>query len=111
MLTPNTKKVKECNLSKHIEYKEVEKVMDMDKLLELKNIEYDQLDKGMLPDLSSVTVDTSVTIKERIQFYCDAIKNPYFLKVEKTIVKVEFIQERGTIENKVEEYLKSTKFQ
>lgn len=83
--------------------------MEINELLKLKDIMYEQLDIEALPDLSNVTIDTNIPISERVQNYCYAIKNPYFLKVGKTIVRVEFLQDRGSIENKIKDYLKSTK--
>lgn len=100
----------ECNSLKVIECKEV-KIVDINDLLRLKNIMYEHLDTEILPDLSSVFIDTSIPIYERMQIHCDAIKNPYILKAGKTLVKIEFSQEQDTIENKVKDYLKSAKFQ
>lgn len=80
--------------------------MDSNGLKQLKSLSYDELNVDALPDLSSVTIDIDIPICERIQNYCDSIKNPYFLKAGKTIVEVQFSENKCTIENKVKEYLK-----
>lgn len=80
--------------------------MNSNDLKQLKNLSYDELNVNTLPDLSSVIIDIDIPICERIQNYCDSIKNPYFLKAGKTIVEVKFSENKCTIENKIKEYLK-----
>ena len=85
--------------------------MDSDSLKQLKGMSYDEVDKNALPDLSSVVIDTAIPIQERMQKYCDSVKNPYFLKVENTVVEVRYSEGKNSIENRVKDYLKSAKNQ
>lgn len=74
---------------------------------ELKNIEIETVNPDMLADIQDVKINTNLNREERIKQFIEQIKNPYCFKCGKTIIKISFADTEKTIENRMQEYLKS----
>ena len=72
--------------------------MDIEKYEEYKkykNMSIDEVDESELVDINSVEVRMDLPPKERLQHTLDQVKNPYFFKVGKYIVKSTFSEDSG----------------
>lgn len=50
-----------------------------------------------LVDIRGVSIDTSLSLEERINSYIRQIKNPYVFKVGNTVVRVSYANTQNTI--------------
>ena len=65
-----------------------------------KNMPFDEIDESELVDIKDVDVRMDLLPKERLKYTLDQVKNPYFFKVGKYIVKSTFSEGSGcTIED------------
>ena len=65
-----------------------------------KNMSIDEIDESELVDINDVDVRMDLPPKERLKYTLDQVKNPYFFKVGKYIVKSTFSEDSGiTIED------------
>jgi len=60
-----------------------------------------------LIDICDIKVDTSLPAEERIEDYIRQIKNPYCYKCGDIVVKIKFIDTDVTMEECMENYLRS----
>lgn len=56
----------------------------------LKNIDIDQCEPEQLVDLSTVSIDKTLPVPERMRSFVSQIKNPYLFKVDDITVRVAF---------------------
>ena len=74
--------------------------MDMKEFEKYKNMSIDEIDESELVDIGDVDVRKDLPPKERLKYTLDQVKNPYFFKVGKFIVKSTFSDGSGcTIED------------
>ena len=74
--------------------------MDMKEFETYKNMSIDEIDESELVDINDVDVRMDLPPKERLKYTLDQVKNPYFFKVGKYIVKSTFSEGSGcTIED------------
>ncbi len=74
--------------------------MDMKEFEKYKNMSIDEIDESELVDINDVDVRMDLPPKERLKYTLDQVKNPYFFKVGKYIVKSTFSEGSGcTIED------------
>ena len=74
--------------------------MDMKEFEKYKNMAIDEIDESELVDINDVDVRMDLHPKERLKYTLDQVKNPYFFKVGKYIVKSTFSEGSGcTIED------------
>ena len=59
-------------------------------LKHLKNIGIEQCDPEQLVDLTSISLDHTRPLPDRMYSFLEQVKNPYLFKVDDIIVKVEF---------------------
>ena len=90
----------------HTFYKKEVTYIDKD-ITELKNIEVQTVNPDMLADIQDVKIDTNLSRDEKIKQFLEQIKNPYCFKCGKTIIKISFADTEKTIENRMQEYLKT----
>ena len=69
--------------------------MDMKEFEKYKNMSIDEIDESELVDISDVDVRMDLPPKERLKYTLDQVKNPYFFKVGKYIVKSTFSEDSG----------------
>ena len=60
-----------------------------------KNIPIDEIDENELVDIRTIEVRTELPLKERMEDVLKKMKNPYFFKVGKYVVKSKFADENG----------------
>ena len=71
-----------------------------EKYKEYMNMSIDEIDESELVDINDVDVRMDLPPKERLKYTLDQVKNPYFFKVGKYIVKSTFSEGSGcTIED------------
>ena len=77
------------------------------KLDEMKNVDIRTVDPNTLVDMKEVTINTELPKRERILDFINQIKNPYCYKCGNTIIKITFADTDVTLDDKIENYLKS----
>lgn len=68
------------------------KIEDFDNF---KDIPVDEIDESELVDIRTLEIKTDLPPKERMEDILKKMKNPYFFKVGKYVVKVKFAGEDG----------------
>ena len=81
--------------------------INISKLDEMKNVDIRKVDPNTLIDIKEVTINTELPKSERILDFINQIKNPYCYKCGDTIVKITFADNEVTLDDKIENYLKS----
>ena len=56
----------------------------------LKNMDIERCEPDQLVDLRSVSIDKSLPVPERMNFFIKQIRNPYLFRVDDITVKLEF---------------------
>lgn len=51
-------------------------------------------DLSSLVDLRDITIDTTQTVRERIDSFLEQVRNPYLFKVDDVVIKVNYGQDR-----------------
>ena len=81
--------------------------MDTLSLQEMKNIDPRTVDRDSLCDIESVSIDTSLSKKERIAEFIRQIGNPYCYKQGKYVVLVGFSDTDVSLEDRLAGYIRS----
>ena len=71
--------------------------MDMKEFEKYKNMAIDEIDESELVDINDVDVRMDLPPKERLKHTLDQVKNSYFFKAGKYIVKSTFSEGSGCI--------------
>ncbi len=82
-------------------------LMDVRTLKELADVDICTVSKESLVDIRDVKIDGSKARNERISDYIRQIKNPYCVQCNGIIVKMNFSQSGGTLEEKLADYFRS----
>lgn len=82
-------------------------LMDVHTLKELADVDIRTVSKESLADIRDVKIDISKERDERISDYIRQIKNPYCFQCNGIIVKLNFSQSEGTLEEKLTDYFLS----
>lgn len=78
-----------------------------DSLNSMKNVDIRKVNPDSLVDIHDVIINTDLPKSERILDFIQQIKNPYCFKCGDTVIKITFTETEETIEDKIENYLKS----
>ena len=81
--------------------------MDVQTLRDLADVDICTVSKESLVDILDVKIDASKDRDERISDYIRQIKNPYCFQCNGIIVKMNFSQSDGTLEEKLAGYFSS----
>ncbi len=81
--------------------------MDVQTLRNLADVDICTVSKESLVDIRDVKIDASKDRDERISDYIRQIKNPYCFRCNGIIVKMNFSQSKGTLEEKLASYFSS----
>ena len=73
----------------------------------MRNIDIHDIDLDTLPDIRDVNIDTEKPLVERALDYIDQVKNPYFNRYGKILVKIEFSETDTTMEDCIEGYFRA----
>lgn len=73
----------------------------------LKQVDIRTVESESLVDLNSITVNDELPREKKIAEYISKVKNPYCFKVGKIVVGVEYSDDGGSFEQRMESYLKT----
>lgn len=73
----------------------------------LKKVDLNTVDRETLKDIRDVKIDMSLPREERIMDFINQIGNPYCYRCGKVVVKVSFADTDVTLEERIEQYLKT----
>ena len=71
----------------------------------MKNIDIRDVDINNLVDLTTVKIDETKPVPERVRSFMDQVKNPFCFKVGNIAVKVEYMDHGPTFQENLEEML------
>lgn len=69
--------------------------MKVEEFERLKNMSIDDVDESELVDINDVDVRMDLPPKERLKYTFNQVKNPFFFKVGKYVVKSTFSEDSG----------------
>ena len=72
-----------------------------------KNIDIRTVDRNTLVDINDVNIDKKLPREQRLEDYVRQIGNPYCYKCGEAIVKISFSETTATLEERIENYLKT----
>ena len=73
----------------------------------MKNIDLKDINRDELVDIRDVKVNTALPKRERAVDFIRQIGNPYCYKCGEAIVKISFSETTATLEDRIENYLKT----
>ncbi len=73
----------------------------------MKNVDVRTVDRDTLADIRDVHIDTSLPQAERLMDFIKQIGNPYCYRCGKAVVKISFVDNGATLEDKLEHFLKT----
>lgn len=72
-----------------------------------KDVDIRTVDRNTLVDINDVNIDKKLPREQRLKDYVRQIKNPYCYKCGEAIVKISFSETTATLEDRIENYLKT----
>ena len=69
--------------------------MNMEEFERFKNMSIDEVDESELVDINDVDIRMDLPPKERLKHTFNQVKNPFFFKVGKYVVKSTFSEDSG----------------
>jgi len=81
-------------------------MLDHATLKQMREIDINTIDPNTVVDASDIYIDTNLPVPERMAEYIRQIGNPYFIKVGKIIVKMNFADTDVTANDCFERYMK-----
>ena len=72
-----------------------------------KDVDIRTVDRNTLVDINDVAIDKKLPTEQRIKDYVRQIGNPYCYKCGEAIVKISFSETTATLEDRIENYLKT----
>lgn len=79
-------------------------MISLENLRDMQNIDILQFDKSKLVEISTVKIDTSKPLADRMSEYLHKIGNPYIFKVGETCVRVEYSSTDKTLDDAIKNY-------
>ena len=73
----------------------------------MRNVDIQYIDPDTIPDIRDIHIDKDKPLFERTLDYISQIKNPYFIRCGKILVKIEYSKTEMTIEDCMEGYFRS----
>lgn len=80
-------------------------MLSVEQLRALQQVDITAIDKSMLVDIETVSVNASAPFADRVQQFCEQIKNPYAFRVGDVAVKIEYTQNGRTLRDAITSYL------
>jgi hypothetical protein len=81
-------------------------MLDLMTLQQMRNVDINTIAPDDVTDVSDINIDINQSVKERMASYINQVKNPYFIKVGKLIVKMEFSNTDISLNDCFERYMK-----
>jgi len=72
-----------------------------------KDVDIRTVDRNTLVDINDVNIDKKLPREQRLENYVRQIGNPYCYKCGEAIVKISFSETTATLEDRIENYLKT----
>lgn len=72
-----------------------------------KDVDIRTVDRNTLVDINDVNIDKKLPREQRLEDYVRQIGNPYCYKCGEAIVKISFSETTATLEDCIENYLKT----
>ena len=72
-----------------------------------KDVDIRTVDRNTLVDINDVNIDKKLPREQRLEDYVRQIGNPYCYKCGEAIVKISFSETTATLEDRIENYLKT----
>lgn len=76
-------------------------------LAQMKNVDIRTVDRESLVDITEVQINGKIPPKQRFDDFLRQIKNPYCYRCGNVVVKISFSDTDATLEDRLEQYLKS----
>lgn len=76
-------------------------------LEQMKNVDIRTVDRESLVDITEVQINGKIPQKQRFDDFLRQIKNPYCYRCGNVVVKISFSDTDATLEDRLEQYLKS----
>lgn len=76
-------------------------------LKEMQSVDIRTVDPNSLRDIRNVKIDSSLTAEQKMVEYLKQIENPYCYKHGKYIVKISYTEGGGSLNERLESYLRS----
>jgi len=81
-------------------------MFDLATLQQMKDIDINDIDPSTVVDASEITIDINLPVQERMAAYVQQIGNPYFMKVGKIIIKMNYSNTTVSANDCFERYMK-----
>lgn len=78
--------------------------ISLQKLLHMKNVALNPVNKEHLVDIRDVKVNQQLPISERIREFISQVKNPYLYKYGDKVIMVSFTETETTFEDRMKGY-------
>ena len=75
-------------------------------LQQMKEVDINEIDPESVTEASEINIDINLPVEERITNYINQVGNPYFIKVGKVIVKMNFPNTDKRANDCFERYMK-----
>ena len=82
-------------------------MFDIGTLQQMKNIDINTIDPDTVVDARAIDIDINMPVPERIASYVKQIGNPYFVKVGKVIIKMNYPDTTTSANDCFENYMKT----
>lgn len=76
-------------------------------LKEMQSVDIRTVDPNSLREIRNVKIDSSLTAEQKMVEYLKQIENPYCYKHGKYIVKISYTEGGGSLNERLESYLRS----
>ena len=74
---------------------------------QMRNVDVRTVERESLADISKIHIDPRMPREQRLADFVRQIGNPYCYRCGKVVVKVSFAETDGTLEDRLEHYLKT----
>jgi len=81
-------------------------MLDLTTLQQMKEVDINTIDPASVTEASAINIDINLPVEERIADYITQAGNPYFIKVGKIIVKMNFPNTDKRANDCFERYMK-----
>ena len=81
-------------------------MLDLTTLQQMKEVDINTIDPASVTEASAINIDINLPVEERIADYITQAGNPYFIKVGKIIVKMNFPNTDKRANDCFERYIK-----
>jgi hypothetical protein len=81
-------------------------MLDLMTLQQMREVDINTIDPSTVTDAKDINIDINLPVQERMTQYVQQIGNPYFIKVGKVVIKMNFPDTELSVNDCFEQYLK-----